>query len=583
MAPSSIHENGNRYEWEQDPQEFVLEQADDLVYEFIDFVRPEKKEKPTFSVPEMIPEGSRDNTIFRLACSLQSKGLSDEAILAAAMKENETRCVPPLTDKEIKQKVESALKYQKSTAPYSGKAPPTKEGITQFVDAPIQLRCEDWICNKDGVYKWVQGKKDTDPPVLIDVSYQQILPVGLTKNIETGEQKYDIAFSVRRNGKFMWKDIKVEPAVCCSKTKIVTLANLGVVVNDQKAKNLVNYISDMYRINEDSLPVTKAVSHFAWIGKQFFPYVKDIMFDGDNAQAKTVQAVGPRGSFDTWQKGCMEYRKNLFVRLLMDASLASILIKKINCLCFVLHLWGAFGTGKTVAFMVAASIWGIPDELILSVDSTINYCTSRAALMKSLPVFVDETQLSRGNLEKLIYAMTEGKERGRLSRNSSEKDRKTWENVSFFNGEQPIVGEQSGAGAVNRVIELEIDNPLFTDFTHVLETVREHNGHAGEKFVRHVQGITDTELIGRHKVLCQKLFILAQSTGKQVRALPVSSWRISWQGNAYSQGRRPLTCWKGWDFLKWRQRCLRQRELISSSLTGLLQMRIYSTQCTVIR
>ena len=30
-----------------------------------------------------------------------------------------------MTDKEIKQKVESALKYQKSTAPYSGKAPPT--------------------------------------------------------------------------------------------------------------------------------------------------------------------------------------------------------------------------------------------------------------------------------------------------------------------------------------------------------------------------------------------------------------------------------------------------------------------------
>lgn len=65
--------------------------------------------------------------------------MSDEAILAAAMTENGTRCFPPLTDKEIKQKVESALKYQKSTAPYSGKAPPTKEGITQFVDAPIQL------------------------------------------------------------------------------------------------------------------------------------------------------------------------------------------------------------------------------------------------------------------------------------------------------------------------------------------------------------------------------------------------------------------------------------------------------------
>lgn len=550
VAPPSIHENGNRYEWEQDPQEFVLEQANDLVYEFIDFVRPEKKKKSTFSVPEEIPEGSRDNTIFRLACSLQSKGLSDEAILAAAIKENETRCVPPLTDKEVEQKVESALKYQKSTTPYSEKALPPKEGITQFVDAPIQLRCEDWICNKDGVYKWIPGKKDTDPPVLIDVSYQQILPVGLTENIETGEQKYDIAFSVRRNGRFMWKDIKVEPAVCCSKTKIVTLSNLGVVVNDQKAKNLVNYISDMYRINEDHLPVTKAVSHFGWIGKQFFPYVNDIVFDGDNAQAKTVQAVGSHGTFEVWQKECMEYRKNLFVRLLMDASLASALIKKINCLCFVLHLWGASGTGKTVAFMVAASIWGIPDELILSVDSTINYCTSRAALMKSIPVFVDETQLSRGSLEKLIYAMTEGKERGRLSRNSSEKDRKTWENVSFFNGEQPIVGEQSGAGAVNRVIELEIDQPLFTDFTHVLETVRENNGQAGEMFVRYIQGIPDTELVRRHKDLCQKLSILAQSTGKQVQSLACILLADQLAGECLFPGEKAVDLLEGVGFLK---------------------------------
>lgn len=519
VAPPSVHPNGHEYEWEQAPDEFVLEQADHFVYDFIDFVRPPKKENITYSVPEIIPEGNRDNAIFRLACSLQSKGLSDEAILAAARVENETRCVPPLSDKEVEQKVKSALKYQKSTAPYDGQAVKKEGNVTQFVDAPAQLKCEDWICSKDGVYKWVQGKKDTDPPILIDVSYQQIMPIGTTENIETGEQKYVIAFSVRRNGRFVWKNIKVEPAICCSKTKIVTLANLGIVVNDQKAKVLVNYLSDMYRINEDDLPITKAVSHFGWIGKDFFPYVKDITFDGDNAQEKTVKAVKGHGSFETWRQACMDYRKNLYVRLLMDASFASVLIKKLNCLCFVLHLWGPSGTGKTVAFMVAASIWGIPDELILSVDSTINYCTSRAALMKSLPVFVDETQLSRGSLEKLIYAMTEGKTRGRLSRNSSEKDQKTWENVSFFNGEQPIVGEQSGAGAVNRVIELEVEQPLFDNFTQTLEIVRENNGYAGEQFVKYIQSIPETQLVKRYKDLCKKLSALAQSTGKQVQSL----------------------------------------------------------------
>lgn len=550
VAPPSVHPNGRLYEWEQAPDEFVTEQANELVYEFIDFVRPQKKEQASFSVPESIPEGNRDNTLFKLACSLQAKGLSDEAIMAAVKAENEIRCVPPLSDKEVETKVESALKYQKSTAPYSGRVLPAQEGITRFVDAPLQLRCEDWICGKDGVYKWILGKKETDPPVLIDVSYQQIMPIGLTENIETGEQKYNIAFSVRRGGRFMWKDIKVEPAICCSKTKIVTLSNLGIVVNDRTAKNLVNYISDLYRINEDDLPVTKAVSHFGWIGKRFFPYVNDIVFDGDNAQAKMVQAVGDHGSFEVWQKECMEYRKNLFVRLLMDTSLASVLIKKINCLCFVLHLWGASGTGKTVAFMVAASIWGIPDELILSVDSTINYCTSRAALMKSLPVFVDETQLSRGNLEKLIYGMTEGKERGRLSRNSSEKNRKTWENVSFFNGEQPIVGAQSGAGAVNRVIELEIEQPLFADFAGALEIVRENNGHAGKKFVNYIQGIDDAELVQRHKDLCQKLSILAQSTGKQVQSLACILLADQLAGECLFPGEKAVDLLEGVGFLK---------------------------------
>lgn len=519
VAPPSIHENGRTYEWEQAPDEFVIEQADDLVYQFIEFVRPPKKEHDSFSVPEVVPEGSRDNTLFKLACSLQAKGLSNDAIFAAALAENSAKCVPPLSEKEVRQKVESALKYQKSSAPYSGSALPPKEGITRFADAPLQLQCEDWICDKDGVRKWISGKKETDPPILIDVTYQQILPAGITENIETGEQKYILAFSSLRNGRFVWKNVKVEPAVCCSKNKIVTLANLGVVVNDEKARNLMGYISDMYRINEDHIPLTKSISHLGWIGKEFFPYTKDIIFDGDAAQEKTVQAIKGHGSAALWQQESVKYRKNLIVRLLMDASLASVLINKLKCLCFVVHLWGGTGTGKTVAFLVAASVWGSPDDLILSVDSTVNYCTSRAALMKSLPVFVDETQLSRGSLEKLIYSMTEGKTRGRLGRDSKERNQKSWENVSFFNGEQPLVGEQSGAGAINRIIELEVDKPLFSDFSHTLEVVRENYGHAGAAFVAYVQGIKDSELVRRHKELCQKLSVLAESTGKQIQAL----------------------------------------------------------------
>ena len=66
--------------------------------------------------------------------------------------------------------------------------------------------------------------------------------------------------------------------------------------------------------------------HLGWVGKEFFPYVQGIVFDGDNAQEKTVQAIKGHGSAEQWRKECTEYRKSLIVRLLMDASLASVLI-----------------------------------------------------------------------------------------------------------------------------------------------------------------------------------------------------------------------------------------------------------------
>ncbi|WP_346961118.1 bifunctional DNA primase/polymerase [Faecalicatena contorta] len=516
VAPPSLHFNGRHYEWELGPDDAVIEPADDLVYMLLD--EGKKKEVGTFVSPGTIEQGARDDTIFKLACSLQAKGLSDDAILAAAQAENKLKCRPPLDEKTVIQKVKSALKYEKSTAPYVHKQS-EGDNKTEFIDQPVQLKCGYWECNKDGVCMWVPGKKETDPPVKIVASHQQIMPIGTTENIETGEQKYHMAFSVKRQGGYLWKDVKVEPELCCTKTKIIKLANIGVMVTDRTSKNLVNYIADMYRLNDDALPLRKTVSHFGWIGKEFFPYMDGIEFDGDNAQAKTVRALGARGSFETWRDACSKCRENLNVRLLMDASLGSVMTHILKCLCFVVHLWGPSGTGKTVAFVVAASIWGVPDELILSVDSTVNYCTSRAALMKNLPIFVDETQLARGDLMKLIYAITEGKTRGRLDRTSREKEQGSWENISFFNGEKPIVSDNAGAGAFNRVIEMEVDKPLFEDYTQILEVVRENNGLAGRKFIEYIKKIDTVSLISRHKELCRKLSEMSKSTGKQAQAL----------------------------------------------------------------
>ena len=112
IAPPSRHPNGSNYEWEYDPEEIEVASINDLV---LSFLREGNKTDQTerFELPDTIPSGKRNSTLYRLACSLQSQGLSDDAIRVMLETENKKRCDVPLEDQEIEQILSSALKYQK--------------------------------------------------------------------------------------------------------------------------------------------------------------------------------------------------------------------------------------------------------------------------------------------------------------------------------------------------------------------------------------------------------------------------------------------------------------------------------------
>lgn len=111
VAPPSIHPNGRPYEWEYDPEEYDIAPADETVMKLLAVGKKPALDK--FTAPERIPDGKRNATIFKLACSLQAKGLADSSILAACLAENESKCSPPLDEDEVKKIVESALKHDK--------------------------------------------------------------------------------------------------------------------------------------------------------------------------------------------------------------------------------------------------------------------------------------------------------------------------------------------------------------------------------------------------------------------------------------------------------------------------------------
>ena len=115
VLPPSIHPDTlTEYIWETPPDEFEMAWADELVYEFIEFARPYENsdgEPDSFDMPDEVPEGMRDETMYKFACSERAHDRPKHVTMAAALEYNRTCFKPPLPESEVRKKVESAYKH----------------------------------------------------------------------------------------------------------------------------------------------------------------------------------------------------------------------------------------------------------------------------------------------------------------------------------------------------------------------------------------------------------------------------------------------------------------------------------------
>jgi hypothetical protein len=119
VMPPSIHPSGEAYEWITSPDDMDVAEADNRVYEFLDYVRTHHTEEGSstkangkFKLPETINQGERDTTLFKYACHLRAIHRTDEEILTTVMGANAMRCNPPMGRDEVEHLVESACRYK---------------------------------------------------------------------------------------------------------------------------------------------------------------------------------------------------------------------------------------------------------------------------------------------------------------------------------------------------------------------------------------------------------------------------------------------------------------------------------------
>ena len=391
------------------------------------------------------------------------------------------------------------------------------DNVTNFTGQPMELNAGDWEAEDTGIFKKNGFNDEMACP-------HPIMPIERLVNIDTGEEKLKLAF---RKGA-IWRKIIVSKIVLANSNKVTELAGSGIAVTSQTARAFVSYISDLENLNYDIIPERKSIGRCGYIADEgFSPFVEGLIFDGDANFKGMFEAIRSRGSVEKWLETAKEVRgMSLTARILLAASFASPLLEPLNCLPFFVHLWGVdSGTGKTVALMVAASVWGDPTigSYVKTFDGTTVGLEKTAAFLNNLPLCLDELQLAKdlkGRTNFDVYKLAQGVGRTRGNRSGGVDLTPTWRNCILTTGESPLTGQAAGAGAVNRVLDIECRSAqaVIRDGMRISSIIKRNYGFAGKIFVEELYrpGVLE-RVTERYRQLFQQLNDM-DTTEKQAMA-----------------------------------------------------------------
>lgn len=355
--------------------------------------------------------------------------------------------------------------------------------VTEFTGQPLELNAGTWLAGDDGIYR-ASGYNGEEIACL-----HPIMPVERYVNIDTGEEKLKLAY---RKG-VVWRTAIVAKTILASTNKVTELAGIGIAVTSQNARNFIQYISDIENLNYDIIPERRSIGRLGYIkGEGFSPYVEGLTFDGDASFSGMFNSVQSEGSETEWLAMAREVRNSTTVaKIMLAASFASPLLEPVGSLPFFVHLWSSEGgTGKTVALMVAASVWGNPavGSYIKTFNSTEVGSERTAAFLNHLPLCMDELQLAKdgkGRQNFNVYKLAEGSGKTRATKYGGIDITPTWRCSILTTGENPMTGESSGSGEVQRVINVECTQkePAIRDGHRIANLARQNYGFAGRRFV----------------------------------------------------------------------------------------------------
>jgi|Deesub1362A_J573_1020465.scaffolds.fasta_scaffold02465_2 uncharacterized protein (DUF927 family) len=315
---------------------------------------------------------------------------------------------------------------------------------------------EGWVVDDTGVYREVYTRKGESR--LIPVCFSPVRVVGRGKNIDSGEVYLKLA----------WKDVLGEEHVeifpqaeLYTKRGVMSLLpGRGVEINENRARELVDYITASVREFADRLETFVMMEKQGWKDKAGFA-LGSVLY-GKRGELKVLLlhedlfgGIAAKGEVEEWlviAAPLLSYKR---ARFKVYASCTAPLLRLLGVQSFIVDDYGETSTGKTTTCELAMSIWGNPRRLEMSANATKVGIERLASAFCDLPIFLDETSLvGDKQIQEAVYMLANETGRLRGSKSGGLQKVESWKTVVFTTGEKPLVAEESFAGMRTRVIEL---------------------------------------------------------------------------------------------------------------------------------
>ncbi len=387
-------------------------------------------------------------------------------------------------------------------------------GYTEFSGDYPPLRCGGWIADDNGIRILTNfGEK-------LACSHP-ILPTAVLINAQTGYMKVVLAYRIRQR----WREVIADMETVSSNNRIVALSRYGIRVSSENARALVQYLTDVLGMNEKQIPERMSTAKLGWLNhKIFVPYDETVVFDSDDALSGAWKAIRSHGSKERWLELVRAVRASgrMEPALYLAASFASPLLQLFHALPFIVSTYGKTGTGKTVALMLASSVWADPAEGRYFIRAKANEVALEVRLdfLNHLPLAIDDlSQIQRrvqNDFSEFIYNLCAGGGKERSNTSVGLQRQRYWKNIILTNAERSLITETTSGGAINRIIEMEAgEGSFFASGAGVVDCIRENYGHAGRAFIEAIQHCGEEELKRIQQEFLDRLYAEQRARGEE--------------------------------------------------------------------